>query len=302
LCCVQCEPIKYTFSSFEFAWHFDIEREYTMDEQRKLQERVDEFSNLCSSLWGQLKYIEEDPIVQKRKQLFLSDLAIKLNQLAEEKVRQFAEVFTDDVTPQIYADYISAKKRIARPLNVMLDRLQALKGDELNFRLEHYRKCNHCGMVWYKTPARIGGMGCDGYTTCGKRMMALEKPEFEGLSFSFTVDCNFTINWELRQRKSSLQHTSTLDERLRGEDEGVGCGNDLTWNEMATITSEELDELKIKVSDLPDDIEVVSMDATTEDKVRLASAGSISGSPKLSELCKRLANVVDAEDWQTCDD
>lgn len=254
-----CEPMRYDFSDFEFAWCFDVERDYTREELLKLEALVTDFSNLCTSISKQLQHIDSDPTIQGKKQVFLSDLGIKLNELAEKKVQQFSEVITDEVTPRIYADYLSTKKRIAAPLRSMLDKLQQLKGDELAIGLEHYRKCPHCGEVWYKKPARMGGMGCDGTTTCGSRMKELDIPEFGGLSFRFDLDEGTqTLKWSLNQEKPAL--STHLKSRISdGRQEAKGCGKAITWSSMATITAQEVEQLNLQLSDLKDELEVVSM-------------------------------------------
>eukprot|EP00928_Gymnodinium_smaydae_P075933 TRINITY_DN58957_c0_g1_i1.p1 TRINITY_DN58957_c0_g1~~TRINITY_DN58957_c0_g1_i1.p1 ORF type:complete len:189 (-),score=24.58 TRINITY_DN58957_c0_g1_i1:312-878(-) len=141
----------------------------------------------------------------------------------------------------------------------MLDKLQQLKGEELASGLTDFRKCPHCGEVWYKKPERLGGMGCDGSTKCGNRMNALDIPEYGGLSFIFDVDMGTQkLCWKLR--KSTPAISTSLQGRITtGRQEPRGCGKDITWSKMSCITSQELEQLKLQVSDLKGEIEVVDM-------------------------------------------
>lgn len=300
MCCLQCDPIKYDYSDFEFAWNFDIERTYTREERDKMDALVNDFRQLCNTLWEQLQDIDDDPKVKGKKNIFLSDLAFTLNETAEEKVKEFTEIFKDgDVTPEIYADYMSTKKKLAQPLKVMIEKLQQMKGEEVDLASDHYRQCPYCGAVWYKKPSRLGGMGCDGMTTCGNRgelsTRTMDQHEFAGLTFKFTVnrDTN-TVSWEPNQRDGALSpDPETLAERLAA-DTTAGCGATITWNKLPRVHRDKLKQLNLEVSDLPGEMEVVSMEGgkITLAATSPASASMSSGNPKIDELRQKLKTML----------
>jgi len=201
--CTRLEPMRHDFSDFEFAWHFDTAKEWTAEERRKINKLKDDFQQLCEAVLSKVRAINWSAAEWQgpAKQVFLSDLVVKLTCVAEDFVNDYHKIVEDEVTPEIFADYLHTKKEIAQPLKVITEELQRLNQDSLSLTSSNYRVCPHCGQVWYKEPqakkGSYGGrMGCDGSTTCGSRMGRLDIPDNGGLRFQFSVTADRRdMNW-----------------------------------------------------------------------------------------------------------
>ena len=105
--------MRYDFSDFEFAWHFDTAKEWTADERRRIDELKKDFQQLCEAVLSKVRSIDWRTAEWSgaAKQVFLSDLVIKLTCVAEDYVNDYHKIILDEVTPEIFADYLHTKKR-----------------------------------------------------------------------------------------------------------------------------------------------------------------------------------------------
>ena len=89
------------------------------------------------------------------------------------------------------------------------------------------RKCPHCGKVWAKVE------GCDGRTTCGNRPSSVNDMR----SSEYSVLSTYTFSWSkgrLRiERSGEKKVSSSMAPKNRENNPGGGCGNSITWSEMA---------------------------------------------------------------------
>lgn len=100
------------------------------------------------------------------------------------------------------------------------------------------KKCPFCGCVWMKTE------GCDGMTTCGSVPSTGDARVFEFATFTF----DFTGG----NLKVSQGGNRTLARRGSTSNSGAGCGRNITWSDMASVT-------------VPESISQIQSDITTDD-------------------------------------
>jgi len=116
-------PMKHSFTDFGFAWHFDTSRKLTTEERTQVDLLIGQFAALCTKVEEDVKQIDwsKSEWQGTAKGVFLSDLLLKLSEIAEEKAATFTDMFKhEDVGPDIFALYLNVKKELATPLDSWL--------------------------------------------------------------------------------------------------------------------------------------------------------------------------------------
>ena len=122
-----------------------------------------------------------------------------------------------------------------------------------NNEFSKFKKCNHCGEIWFKI------IGCDNMI-CGQRTTIQDKTQGKWK--------NYTVSYDIDTRKFSISSTvhegknEGGDKQIRGlteeekalnpkrklegkaEIKPIGCGNQLNWKEMEDCTESVLEFLK----------------------------------------------------------
>lgn len=71
-----------------------------------------------------------------------------LNSVAEKYVQRLTGVLPEEVTPEVYANYISTKKRIYTPIKYLMQKFNLLMDKHNEPTRSSIRKCPHCGTAW----------------------------------------------------------------------------------------------------------------------------------------------------------
>ena len=113
-------------------------------------------------------------------------------------------------------------------------------------------------------------MGCDGQTICGNRP---EKPDS-----SLTYFANFQFEWTGSSFVAKRIGRKELETNFQNYTGGRGCGNKITWNDMAPVplpTEFTLSDPTATVS--VEDVELIPQDhaQTWRDTFREATAATI---------------------------
>lgn len=194
----------------------------------------------------------------------------KLKSSFDEKRNQFCDEKQLDLIIEFQAwmklEIENAKRRVAKKLgftfygekmyneaghianlaNQMCATLLTIRLECLGLQKDHgitqLRRCPYCNEVWAKI------VGCDGMTTCGNRVNQAEGTgQMSNFSFSIVPPYSISIR-EGGTLQKSRASASSSDEKLKGR----GCGNNITWSEMAPV-------------EVPDDFKVDGSQIKTED-------------------------------------
>ena len=114
--------------------------------------------------------------------------------------------------------------------NQMLSELRNIRKETMAYQNEQdvsiIRKCPHCGEVWTKVE------GCEGPTICGQR----PSDGNDLRDTSYAVLANFSFRWDAATQKLAISEAGSKSaKKVNASDEGVGCGNRITWSEMMTV-------------------------------------------------------------------
>lgn len=81
------------------------------------------------------------------------------------------------------------------------------------------RKCPHCGLVWAKI------QGCEGKTTCGNLMKAIDS--------RYGMLATFTFHWADGHLNITKTGAKSIAPSTSTATRGVGCGKTIVWTDMA---------------------------------------------------------------------
>ena len=97
------------------------------------------------------------------------------------------------------------------------------------------KMCPYCGVIWFKTE------GCNGATTCGKRV----KKRHDFVSKPFRRIMFYRDNFgRLKWRKQVMPEMKEVKMPKSSKQEVIqGCGNRIVWSEMTLIEEEKIQEL-----------------------------------------------------------
>ncbi len=135
---------------------------------------------------------------------------------------------------------------IANMVNQLRIILYDVRTECVGFQSEHgvsqLRKCPHCGLIWTKVE------GCDGSTTCGNRPSTLNDIR----DAAFSVLATFSFEWIGNKLNIIKRGNKNVKSEKSSSSEFAGCGNTITWNEMATVAvpDEFSETVRISTNDI----------------------------------------------------
>ena len=134
-----------------------------------------------------------------------------------------------------------------------IEKILEVKISNYNNEFNKFKKCNHCGQIWFKI------IGCDNMT-CGQRTTIQDKIQGKWKNYTVSYDMEtrkFTINSTIHEEKKAegdkgikglTEEEKALNpkRKLEGKAEikPIGCGNQLNWKEMEDCTESVLEFLK----------------------------------------------------------
>lgn len=191
---------------------------------------LDEYGKAIENINFQETIEDEDEIEEDDDEKELEQLSIAIMQF-------------DGALQNKFEDF---RKNVENDLEV---KIASYNGDYNKFK-----KCPHCGEIWFKI------IGCDNMV-CGQRTTLQDKIKGRWKNYEVSYDYNtrrFTIkstehennySGEDKVQKGLTEEEKKLNPKrvLEGKSEikPAGCGNQLNWNEMEDYTEYSLKELKL---------------------------------------------------------
>ena len=190
---------------------------------------LDEYSKALENINFQETISSEDGNEEDEDEKELEQISIAMFQL-------------DGAIKDKYEDF---RKRIEKIVEVKIN--------NYNGDYNKFKKCPHCGQIWFKI------IGCD-EMVCGNRTTILDKISGRWKNFEVTYNYDtrtFTINssvhedsnigndeekFGLREDEKKMNPKRKLERKA--EIKPIGCGNKLNWREMEDCTEKVVEMLK----------------------------------------------------------
>ncbi len=234
--------------SREFIRHFKKAAENEMKKARK--EYVEEFELALEKFQDEFDKPTTDKALKRALYFAFRDFknnliekyyeVAKKQQIISESVLEHVLSFSN----HIFHSFEDFRIKAEREIEVNISNYEG--------QINQFKKCPHCGLIWYKI------VGCNGRTKCGNRDRIRDK--FYGIFKDYIVkyeNNNLEIEKIDVNQKEKFKGTEftglTSDEieknnRLQNEGkpliQPLGCGNWIEWKEMEDVTEKVNQELQ----------------------------------------------------------
>lgn len=226
--------------SNEFIKHFKLNTENNMKRVRR--EFTQEFNDTLEIFQDEFNKPSTDKSLKRA--LYFSFRDFK-NNLIEKyyEVAKREQVISNSVIEHVlsFSNHIYGKFEEFR---VSTEREIEVNLSNYSGHLNQFKKCPHCGTIWFKIA------GCDGKTKCGNRDKIRDK--FYGIFKDYVVKYEnkhleiqkFDVNQQDKfigsefngLTNEEIQKNQTLKNEGKTLINPVGCGNWITWREMEDVT------------------------------------------------------------------
>jgi GTPase SAR1 family protein len=228
--------------SREFIRHFKRATEDNMKRAKK--QYTDEFKDALDIFQEEFNKPTTDKALKRALYFAFRDFK---NNLIERyyEVAKREQVISDSViehvlsfSNQIYHEFEEFRIKTEREIEVNISNYSG--------HVNQFKKCPHCGTIWFKFT------GCDGKTRCGNRDKVCDRDKFCGIYKDYKVQYennNLTIQkTDVNQPETfrsteflgltneEIQMNNSLRNEGKVEIKPIGCGNWINWKEMEDVT------------------------------------------------------------------
>lgn len=226
--------------SNEFIKHFKLNTENNMKRARR--EYTQEFNDALEIFQNEFNKPTTDKSLKRA--LYFSFRDFK-NNLIEKyyEVAKREQVISNSViehvlafSNHIYHKFEEFRTTTEREIEVNLSNYSG--------HLNQFKKCPHCGTIWFKVA------GCEGKTKCGNRdkirdifcgifkdyVVKYENKNLEIQKLDFNQQEKLIGSEFIGLTNEEIQQNQTLENEGKTLINPVGCGNWITWREMEDVT------------------------------------------------------------------